>query len=147
MMTEQEFLDLEPREQDALVAEKVMDSPEPDAVTITTDPREQKALFMGLAFTSDTHWQAPNPISTDARWRPSRFAQEIEPAWQVVEKMRAIQGDGAKREVSLDSDCGKWVCEIGIEGWATDLADFTSEADTAPLAICIAALKAVGEIE
>ena len=72
------------------------------------------------------------------------FALDISAAWQVVEKMR--EWDGCMNpEVEIRSDMGRWTCAIGFEAWAAISGEAT--ADTAPLAICIAALKAKGVIE
>lgn len=58
-----------------------------------------------------------------------RYSANIEAAWQVVEKLR----DGLRFELRRRPDGGYWV-SFGEE--------MTAEADTAPLAICRAALRA-----
>jgi hypothetical protein len=68
------------------------------------------------------------------------YSTEIAAAWQVVEKMRGrndIQGMPIK-EISVTQTASQYHCII--ESYGT----FSGYADTAPLAICYAALKAVG---
>ena len=146
-MTEAEFLALEPRERDALVATEVMGW------------HEYPAHLWGELWQDGWPFHRPceqcHEVWVEKKEEPaapckpyiSRYTTDISAAWQVVEKITGtIQPDGAKREVEISSDCGHWRCDIAIEGWALP-PDIMAEADTAPLAICIAALKAKGEIE
>ena len=62
----------------------------------------------------------------------------IADAFQVVEKIKTRLHETEEIEISLSIFNGEWSVSVG-------LADSVS--DTAPLAICIAALKAVGVSE
>ena len=74
---------------------------------------------------------------------PHAYSTDIAAAWQVVAKMRLFVGptDAWPRH-QMEMDKANWVA------WATypniDEAMFAVFADTAPMAICLAALKAVG---
>lgn len=72
-------------------------------------------------------------------WNPST---DISDAWEVVEHFRA---EPHERCVILNaSERGKWHCVIGAS--EDDEADhYVSSASTAPLAICRAALKTIGD--
>jgi len=59
------------------------------------------------------------------------YSTQIADAWLVVEKMRPY--------FEIYCDGGGWVARFG---WA-DAGTLAAYADTAPLAICLAALKAV----
>lgn len=61
------------------------------------------------------------------------YSTQIAPAWLVVEKMSPY--------FDIFQDGGGWVCRFG---WG-DKKTLAAYADTAPLAICLAALKAVGD--
>ena len=73
-------------------------------------------------------------LSIPSTWRPDR---DIAAAWEVVEKMAAdgwtwnLGGGVRKRFMLTLHDIGK------------DVVQYSGEADTAPRAICLAALKAV----
>jgi len=125
-MTETEFLALEPREQDALVAEKVMGW---TAKRLGKEPWPDGSYCDGITNSSCTEF-----------W----FTEEIAPAWQVVEKMREEghtfvlhHSDILFARFFLTSD----------GGIVRKDRDYWGEADTAPLAICLAALRAKGVIE
>ena len=65
------------------------------------------------------------------------YGEFIDKAWQVVEKMQEIG-----HTVTMFSSFGEWVCQLGTTKkitWETEVV-----ANTAPLAICLAALKAKG---
>jgi len=114
------------RELDALVAEKVMGWTPP-----THDP---KHTFSYRELWTDEHGdfcQLP------------RFTERIDDAWMVVEKM-AEGMDGPIINLA-------WCENPDIEGWYGWVCDMkgvgvwqAAAADTAPLAICKAALKAKG---
>lgn len=129
------------RELDALVAEKVMGEGVPDGYERVGD-----------------HWEKEEPIFDDdgaytRSWQivewPALYSTHIAGAWQVVERLAE-----------------KWDWEIGFANLTEELAgmkrgwyallvtaeDYCGQpvayGETAPLAICLAALKAVGvEIE
>ena len=112
------------RELDALIAEKVMGW---DYRCFVDKPvehlRDKYAWFnedAGIAGEFVAGWD----------WSPST---SIASAWMVVEKMEG--------QVLLTRTIGgKWICEII---WGMEYT-YQPEAPTAPLAICLAALKAVG---
>jgi len=96
---------------------------------LALEPRERDKVVGRELFGNEQWW---------------KYTQDIRFAWQVVEKMR--EWDGCMNpEVEIRSDMGRWTCAIGFEAWAAISGEAT--ADTAPLAICIAALKAKGVIE
>ncbi|GAB7387388.1 hypothetical protein BSNK01_12240 [Bacillaceae bacterium] len=110
------------RELDALVAEKVMGW-----------------TYRKLPTLDEGAWviEEKEPVIWESRWKPSI---RIKDAWLVVEKMIDSGFD-----LHLDADWKNGVyyyCEFSnlIGG----LGVFGHEAETAPLAICLAALKAVG---
>ena len=108
------------RQIDALIAEKVM------------------GLVVGEVYSDsgeyESHYANPqdkHPL-TGQDLLP-HYSTSIVDAWRVVEK---IEG-----QVLIDRTIsGKWVCEII---WGMRYT-YVAEADTAPMAICLAALKAVG---
>ena len=117
------------REIDALIAKKVM----------------------GYEPSEFTHWpcgkaRSPNQLY----WRKDgklfmfdnlpHYSTDIAAAWQVVEKIK-----GKYRGVEIGYRLGGWFCQI--EDGTSDIDEryiAQAEADTAPLSICLAALKAVG---
>lgn len=76
------------------------------------------------------HWAAEWDEEGRPHWLPF-YSTDISAAWEVVEKFPAMQ--------LFKYTTGTWVCCWGAEGKL-----FEAEADTAPLAICLVALKAVG---
>jgi hypothetical protein len=64
-------------------------------------------------------------------WIP-RYSEDIAAAWEVVERMR---GEGWSFELLYLKTISKWLCKIN---------GFYDTADTAPMAIALAALKAKG---
>lgn len=114
------------RELDALIAEKVMGW--------TVDPIYRMYTGAGMR-----HAVGNN---LDTRFNPST---NIAAAWEVVEKMRE-RGDW----VNLEGDKEGWMVEVwpftADDSWAGGGfygEDVKAKADTAPLAICRAALKAL----
>jgi hypothetical protein len=70
------------------------------------------------------------------------YSTDIAAAWQVVEKMLKIGQVNVGYHKLADPS---WACRIfGLEG---DLTDIEVYAPTAPLAICLAALKAIGDMK
>lgn len=108
------------RELDALIAEKVMGfetvnfkSSDPHEIIVTKDAEGN--MRMAVPF----------------------YSTDIAAAWEVVEKLRDTWA------IELHGRDGAWSClvEEGDEVTAHFIA--IAEADTAPLAICLAALKVV----
>jgi hypothetical protein len=118
------------RELDALVAEKVMGWTLCDRVAMGWG--DGPPVF---ATGEDPYDDTARPSRQD--WRPS---EDIAAAWEVVENWRnRCNGEGV---VLLSWHSEEWVCELGI--WGVESGFRHAPADTAPLAICRAALLAVG---
>jgi len=123
------------REMDALVAEKVMNW--------TLVPDKFKVPVMGGLGYNENHGD-PVPVYyagekfIDFAWK-FRFSDDIRAAWLVVEKL----GDMSVHHF-YDPTLEEWFYHVawrspdGIEHHCSE------EANTAPLAICLAALRAVG---
>jgi hypothetical protein len=105
------------RELDALIAEKVMGYVPPRPGTVGYDMKDLP------------------------RNRVPHYSTDIAAAWQVVEKLNLLSKmkDGC---LYFDPSLNKWV----ISEWSggREFAEGSVEADTAPHAICLAALKAIG---
>lgn len=116
------------RELDALVAEKVMQvsvckCPSEGDLRISAFGVDSKGWFKGCERCRKEH--------------PRRYSEDIAAAWEVVEKL--------KGGFSLDTDHGKpasWCVNWIVVGETPK--HVVAHGDTAPLAICLAALKAVG---
>jgi len=83
--------------------------------------------------------------------RLPHYPVDISAAWTVVEKLRTLSRDGhSKIDFSIKQmdrlEGGKWVVDIDVlhEKRTLNFNDVHVFAPTAPLAICLAALKAVG---
>ena len=131
------------RELDALVAEKVM--------RWIRDPLQP-----------DSHWLDPICQALPLEQRPTtkyifrvgvmdRFSTDISAAWQVMEKLKDRVGDKEREllEVNWLPAKNKWVAGIWcyeqkMLGGSVARASFVASADSAPRAICLAALKAFG---
>lgn len=111
-MTQVEFLKLSPREQDAIVAEKVM----------------------GVDFGSKDPWFA--------RTYSKPYTTDIAAAWEVVEKI----GCNTKGLLYHDAYV-QWQCVLDPHRCTFYDCEISVMADTPALAICLAALKAVGLLE
>lgn len=121
--------------------------------------RELDALILKHVFRASVEWgeSGRNGNTTwnagfygtwvDDKYRcydEGNYSTNIAKAWQIVEKFR--HGDdrfvAACMELHLSDACEEkdWYCTF----YAPDLAKHEVWAETAPLAICLAALKAVG---
>lgn len=69
------------------------------------------------------------------------FSTDISAAWQVVEKMREHTKQCVLVEASTNPE--EYLCTVGRHYRGQWFKSHQSKADTAPLAICLAALKAV----
>ena len=117
------------RELDALVAEKVM-----GWLEVAKKPI---ANAFGQAVMED-YVGKPTASAAQPMLVP-RFSTMIQEAWKVADKLR-----GEVQFLAVISGKGPqgtqpWICKINREG-----AFLEERADTAPLAICLAALKGVG---
>lgn len=114
------------RELDTEVAKKVMAQLEPEGDIHT--------MGLGMWPGSETWLWGISTAKWEWYYRGPAYSTDISATWKVVEKMR--------KQVSLEvafelfvNESGWWEARFGME-------DFVC-ADTAPLAICLAALKAV----
>lgn len=107
------------RELDALVAEKVMGW----KLSNATDGTEywDNGKFCGGIWPKE--------------WNPST---NIADAWNVVEKMKS------KDYLFSLKNIVKGTFTFSLTDWGGNCSTYAAEAETAPLAICLAALKAVG---
>jgi ABA sandwich protein len=124
------------RELDALVAEKVM-----GWITFVSDYGAPTSYYADPQTGRNVHWEKPNGII-----KPFSPSTDIAAAWEVVEQCFTIipvhqRQFGLNVVAGLDphpADTRRMV-------WRCTLRHGTGgEAETAPLAICRAALKAVG---
>lgn len=109
-----------PREVDHLIALKVM------GLTLGFGYHDPKTKVMV--------YRKDNPH--DSAPELPRFSEDMNAAWLVASKFMGVQLE------SVD-DQKLWICTLGtmIKG---NLQIATSRADSAPMAICIAALKSAG---
>lgn len=124
------------RELDALVAEKVMGMAQPE----WTPTHEEVASAYVSASRSGwyrwpweiNYWGREKPI----QWESKRFSTDIAAAWEVVAKLKADGMMWCIYDTPSGVKCG--INRAPMECLAS------VEAETAPLAICLAALKSVG---
>ena len=120
------------REMDALVAELMG----------WTVNKELKTFTTWVAITSGDDWCGIRPLcgTTKGVWGNWSPSTDISAAWPVVEKLQSM-------EITIrfhPQHRGPWkVTLFGLDGNLTFITEF---ADTAPLAICRAALKAVADV-
>lgn len=136
-MTETEFLAMEPREQDALVAEAFESRPVYlHRLGPCEEPRKSKGGF----------WMEYCEYATGdvPAWYPLHFTTSIADAWTVVEKMRE---DGWMWSIE-EFGHGTWRATVGHRGVEDGDIWVYHEAwsEDAEEAICLAALKARGVI-
>jgi hypothetical protein len=122
------------RELDALVAEKVM------GLT------QCAGGMHGDSFPNSYCYAHPDTPEMGSEVYP--YSTDIVAAWEVVEKMWAEHIPrtryGVYRLQLNRLDTGRYVCEFACDPEGDFSTHSRGEADTAPLAICLAALKAVG---
>lgn len=133
------------RELDALVAEKVMGH-----VVNQLQPNE-KDPFGGAEFGSDREWGYPGDWwDADTQRVVASYSTDIAAAWFVVEKV--IEEVAPIYQIQSGEELGTHRCifYVPIPGAGDDdpaWRPIRSDASTAPLAICWAALKAVAVAE
>lgn len=129
------------RELDALIAEKVMGW-EATADGLYWDARQKRTrLVLGSAIAKKRE-EMGIENGPGFVFAPST---DIAAAWEVVEKLRQHRDPEWVPDVSANNHTGGWVCSIGFV-WPTVIGNLVWEtAATAPLAICLAALKAVSQ--
>ena len=120
-------------ELDALVAEKVFGETMPDTVPVG----ELQAHLAWVKADPQPCWFAAVDEDHAHRWFCKRFSTLMEDAWEVVEQLRK----NFVVEITTSSmPVGKVCVAVITHGY--EVAYVIS--DTAPRAICLAALKAVG---
>jgi hypothetical protein len=138
-------------ELDALVAEKVMGWSQ---IPLTESKDENVRQFISLKeFLSEEGWQIWRRPDTGREWvvwhenSPARFSTNIAAAWEVVEKMH----ESPTHRICLYGKEGGSHSMVCSFSWKDGGSDFgcqinllEARASTAPHAICLAALKAVG---
>jgi hypothetical protein len=115
------------RELDALVAEKVMGLKQVHRAYDLGEP-----VTGELYFDNNQDWGTVPFYSTD-----------IAAAWSVIDHLIALASAAMDQPYFELRTCGSYYTAV----WDTEERDWptvTEDADTAPLAICLAALKAVG---
>ena len=133
------------RELNALVAEEIFESPEVVPYIPTKSGPELMAYHRGELMSGDGIWRQGDQSSTDSSWVPKPFSTDISAAWEVWEKL--IE-DGWYPDLittySHATQGQRYTCQMHH----ADIQDAPHHAvaDTAPHAICLAALKAVGAL-
>jgi hypothetical protein len=117
------------RELDALVAEKVMG---------WIDVRKQSIANAFGQHVLDDYVGQPNIGATQPVLVP-RYSLMIQEAWKVADQLRAKSQFVAVISGTGPQGMQPWICKINREGGFIE-----ERADTAPVAICLAALKSVG---
>lgn len=112
---------MELREIDILIAWKVMELPEPDLKGFTDIP-------------------LPTEVSRDAMATVPPYSSDIACAWRVVEKLTTGERDGF--QLRRNRYGHEYVCTLERDPSYSNY--ITAHAETAALAICLAALKSVG---
>jgi hypothetical protein len=124
-VTEAEFLNLSDREKDALVAEKVMGFP-------------NVRIGCSCGFIKPPSYSHSNCCAV------SPYSTQISAAWEVVEKMiRSGSTFGVEYRLQFTPRSLRWVANFANAAHPMVPIRY-GHADTPPLAICIAALKANG---
>jgi hypothetical protein len=113
------------RELDALVAEKVMD----DVVEYRQLQQTEKMYYEGIS-------ASEIPIYKNDALNPKPYSTDIAVAWEVVNNKKQFVSFDIARDGGLD--------EYVATAWVDWNTRFSQCSDSAPRAICLAALKAVG---
>lgn len=137
------------REMDALVAEHVMGIVSCEEWKMLHHGAFHGGPAFGLMAGScpvhGGHPDEPSKCAPPELW-PAKYSSDIKAAWEVAEK---LVSDGYGPSLVYD-DHGHWALSLESAGpvgpkanWMNVILDEVQWADTAPLAICIAALRAV----
>jgi len=146
-MTEAEFLALPERERDALVAEKVFDDPTPTARIKIVGHLSAQTLFESCD-PEPQSWFRDFDVSNDCwYWRPKHFTTTYEGMGLVIERMQqAGYWLSLKSPFRPGLDWHAGFTPHDMTGW-NGRPDHEGSSDTAPLAVALAALKALGAVE
>lgn len=137
------------RELDKLIAEKVMgfSGHEDDGEGFCEECGEQMLEYQQLYWDQNAWLRKIRPRPTGTQCFGKRYSSNIAAAWQVVEKFRRgdIQHNMAAACVDLmitdyPEEAGDCFCRI----YGPTCAEVSAQAKEMPLAICLAALKALG---
>jgi hypothetical protein len=110
----------------------------------------EKIMGIGVMLREGDGLYGAKPGFSQYTNEPKPYSTSIEAAWEVVEQIKSLQPDpdkdtrGQRQEFRINFDQGKWTCGWYPYSW-DGVPTVEAEADTAPLAISLAALKAVGE--
>lgn len=135
------WAEMSPRERDALVATEVIGEPAPPVPTdndglvaagILADWHRTSNMSPGGSWTLTT---SGYDSGDHLLWEPRPYSTDIAAAWQVVEKM------ADRWYVTVEGIRGHWEAELVHHDVARPIRD---SAVTAPEAISLAALRAVG---
>ena len=128
-----------PQEINAAVAEKVMGEVQPE---VSADTDDQSVTINQLVWRRSTtgYENGDEPI-----WEAPNFCGDIAQSWRVVEKLMA---DGwtvtlAPRQFEKFPEDRFKFYGVRFVGDPQKMESFSDHADSAPMAICLAALKAV----
>jgi hypothetical protein len=119
--------EMTPRERDALVAEKVMGFTETDMDDWWTDDQDAACYWITGELVNGT-------------WTPS---QDMTCAWTVVAKMKA---DNRQCKINAyNANSSWWVIFAKHNGFGGAISElYEANSESAPEAICLAGLRAVG---
>jgi hypothetical protein len=125
-------------EMDALVAEKMLGWRWMIAAADGIDSEPHSAWLMRPE-SVNAYWIPARPVDDYARPDADPFSTEIAAAWQVVEHLHH-QGVDWTIDQCMTGEATGWT----VQTWRGSSIASDAWADTAPLAICLAGLKAVG---
>ena len=130
------------RELDALVAEKVMGTEKPSR-EFAPHPYSSNTIHTSRCW----HWHYG-----ENDWLPMPYSADIAAAWETVEAMAAkhstlkLFSPGARMNDEHDVHATRWAARFYSWGPPWGPSGPTCEGESAPHAICLAALKAVGAL-
>lgn len=130
------------RELDALVAEKVMgwyyiDHPYPENLWVEPGKR---TTFFPPHFKWSMEEEKKMPGISNGISCPD-YSTDIQAAWQVVEKLKENKDHLTK--ITIGTILSSWLVAVEVD----DKGYFMAHEHSAPHAICLAALKAVGHLK
>lgn len=91
-----------------------------------------------------------NTVDDGRSWSVPHYSTEIAEAWRVVEHLmemeQDVNGPFQMWDIALQTETSisGYVWRCTLHGWGEHLGEPTAVADTVELAICLAALHAVG---
>lgn len=126
------------RQLDALIAEKVM------GWTWHFYPKDQSCYKSALESGQKGYWLdgVVSCVTTNEDGTPNcpAYSTDIKSAWKVVDKLKTIKDEHRDVEFKLEycQGMGEWLCTFIF-------AETPFQSKSAPHAICLAALEAIGE--